>query len=53
MAARLCQSAEPDAIVVSEALSSLLPDRFHVVELGQKNLKGFALPVAAFEVTWR
>jgi class 3 adenylate cyclase len=53
MAARLCQSAEPDAIVVSEALSGLVPDRSRLVDLGPKTLKGFAQPVEAFEVAWR
>jgi class 3 adenylate cyclase len=53
MAARLCQSAEPDAIVVSEAVSGFLPGRIQLVELGQRALKGFAQPVAAFEVAWR
>ncbi|KLK93746.1 cyclase [Microvirga vignae] len=53
MAARLCQSAEPDTIVVSEVVSGLLPDRVKLMNLGQKALKGFARPVAAFEVAWR
>jgi class 3 adenylate cyclase len=53
MAARLCQSAEPDAIVVSQALSGLLADRFRFVDLGSRSLKGFARPVEAFEVAWR
>lgn len=53
MAARLCQSAEPDTIVVSEVVSGLLPDRAKLMNLGRKALKGFAQPVAAFEVAWR
>ena len=53
MAARLCQSAEPDTIVVSETLSGLVPDRSRLVSLGPKALKGFALPVEAYEVAWR
>lgn len=52
-AARLCQCAEPDAIVVSEAVSALLPDRFRLINLGCRDVKGFAQPVAAFEVSWR
>lgn len=53
MAARLCQSAEPDSIVVSEAVSASLPGRFSLVSLGPKALKGFAQPVTAFAVAWR
>lgn len=53
MAARLCQSAEPDTIVVSKAVFELLQNRAQLVNLGQKALKGFAQPVVAFEVTWR
>ncbi|MBJ6124781.1 nickel-binding protein [Microvirga splendida] len=53
MAARLCQSAEPETIVVSEAVSGLMPDRAQFVDLGHRDLKGFARPVAAFEVAWR
>jgi len=53
MAARLCQSAEPETIVVSEAVSRFLPGRVELVDLGQRALKGFARPVAAFEVAWR
>jgi class 3 adenylate cyclase len=53
MAARLCQSADPDSIVVSEAVSELMADRFQVTCLGQRNLKGFARPVGVFEVNWR
>ena len=53
MAARLCQSAEPDTIVVSSIISSLMPDRSRLASLGPKTLKGFAQPVEAFEVTWR
>jgi class 3 adenylate cyclase len=53
MAARLCQSAEPDTIVVSEVVLGLVPDRFEFTNLGCRPLKGFALPVNAFEVAWR
>ncbi|SEG72420.1 nickel-binding protein [Bosea lathyri] len=52
-AARLCQAAEPDTIVVSGAVSELVLNRFALVSLGYKALKGFAHPVAAFEVNWR
>ncbi|NBJ12701.1 nickel-binding protein [Microvirga arsenatis] len=53
MAARLCQSAPPDAILVSQALTGLVPDRSRLVSLGPKVLKGFAAPVEAYEVAWR
>ena len=53
MAARLCQSAEPDTIVVSAAIRGLLPDRSRLAGLGRRSLKGFAQPVDAFEVAWR
>lgn len=53
MAARLCQSAEPDTIVVSETISSLVAPRFSFVDLGSRNLKGFGQPVEAFAVHWR
>ncbi len=53
MAARLCQSAEPDTIVVSEAISGLVRDRFALADLGCLSLKGFAKPAEAFAVSWR
>jgi class 3 adenylate cyclase len=53
MAARLCQNAEPDSIVVSQAVSELVPDRFQFIRLGQRDLKGFAQPIEMFEVDWR
>ena len=52
-AARLCQIAEPDTIVVSGTVSELVPNRFSLISLGDKALKGFVHPVAAFEVPWR
>jgi class 3 adenylate cyclase len=53
MAARLCQHAEPDTIVVSGAVSDMVSDRFRLTNLGHKALKGFADPVEAFAVDWR
>lgn len=52
-AARLYQNAEPDTIVVSRAVSELVSDRFLLVPLGRKALKGFVHPIEAFEVVWR
>jgi class 3 adenylate cyclase len=53
MAARLCQCAEPETIVVSAAVSELLSDRILLIGLGSRALKGFAQPVPVFEVVWR
>jgi len=53
MAARLCQSADPDTILVSRAVSEFLLDGFQIADLGPRILKGFAQPVRAFEVNWR
>jgi class 3 adenylate cyclase len=52
-AARLCQSAEPDSIVVSEVITTLVAPRFSFVDLGSRAVKGFAHPVEAFAVNWR
>lgn len=53
MAARLCQCAEPDTILVSAAVSGSLSGRMRVVDRGPRDLKGFAQPVPVFEVEWR
>jgi class 3 adenylate cyclase len=53
MAARLCQAAEPDAILVSKAVRDLVGDDFQVLETGARDLKGFAQPVASYAVDWR
>ena len=53
MAARLCQSAEPDTIVVSAAIRGLLPEPSRLTGLGRRSLKGFAQPVDAYEVAWK
>jgi class 3 adenylate cyclase len=53
MAARLCQSAEPGSIVVSETVRGLVPDRINLGSLGLRSLKGFSDPVEVFEVSWR
>jgi class 3 adenylate cyclase len=52
-AARICQDAEPDSILVSAALRGLLPERFELAEAGARRLKGFAEPVTLYEVIWR
>lgn len=53
MAARLCQSAEPDTIVVSGTITGLVAPRFSFVDLGSRSVKGFTHPVEAFAVNWR
>lgn len=53
MAARLCQQADPDTILVSKTVSSLVSDRVQLVDLGQRSLKGFSDLVATYEVPCR
>ncbi len=53
MAARLCQAAEPEAILISKAVRDLVGDDFQVLEIGARDLKGFAQPVASYAVDWR
>ncbi len=52
-AARLCQAAEPDAVLVSGAVCDALCGTFELKELGPCLLKGFARPVAVYEVECR
>ena len=52
LAARLCQLAEPKAILVSSAVQDRIPDRLHVTNIGPRHLKGFLQPVV-FGIEWR
>jgi class 3 adenylate cyclase len=52
-AARLCQAAEPDAILVSGAVRDALSDAFELRDVGPRPLKGFARPVTVYEVQCR
>jgi class 3 adenylate cyclase len=52
-AARICQAAEPDGIQVTEAVRDLLRGRFELTAAGRRHLKGFAEPVALYQVGWR
>jgi class 3 adenylate cyclase len=52
LAARLCQAAEPDGIVVSEAVRALVPDRSDLFYIGALDLKGFPQSVNAYGVRW-
>lgn len=53
MAARLCERATADAILVSDRVCDELPRRFAVKPLGESSLKGFSAPVPVFEIDWR
>ena len=53
MAARLCQAAEPEAILVSEEVRDLVREHFRVLENGTRALKGFSQPIALYSVEWR
>ena len=51
-ASRLCAAAEPDAILVSEAVRRELGTGVAIQGLGTKELKGLHKPVAIFQVGW-
>jgi class 3 adenylate cyclase len=51
-AARLCQAAEPDSIVVSEAVRALVPQRSDLSFIGTLELKGLAKATKAYTVQW-
>ncbi len=53
MAARLCQVAEPEAILVSGAVRDLVGDKLALAELPPRLLKGFAAPVPLYALPWR
>ena len=52
MAARLCQLAEPDVILVSRAVQDRIPDGLHVKKIGRHHLKGFPQAVEVYEIEW-
>ena len=52
-AARLCQAAQPDAILVSIAVRSALRNTFALQKLGPLTLKGFPEPIPVYDVPWR
>jgi class 3 adenylate cyclase len=49
-AVRLCQTAEPDAILVSGAVRDALDGGAELVDRGARALKGFAHPIHVYEV---
>jgi class 3 adenylate cyclase len=53
LAARLCQLAEPDAILVSSAVQDRIRDHLHVTNIGPCHLKGFLQPVDVYGIEWR
>ena len=54
MAARLCDHAEPEQIVVASVVRDLtIGKRYEFVALADAELKGFAEPVRCYEVAWR
>jgi len=50
LAARLQALAEPGTIVVADSTRRLLGDLFHLRDLGRRDVKGIAEPVAVWEV---
>lgn len=52
-AARICQDATPEGIVVSEAVQARIAPRFALTHLGARKFKGFEEPVPVYEVAWR
>ncbi len=53
LAARLCQFAEPAAILVSSAVQDRIRDRLHVTNIGPCHLKGLLQPVYIYGIEWR
>ncbi len=53
LAARLCQLADADAILVSSAVQDRVQDRLHVINIGPRDLKGFPKPVDVYGIEWR
>jgi class 3 adenylate cyclase len=53
LAARLCQSAEPDAILVSSAVQGRVREPVQMTKSGPYELKGFPHAVDVFAVEWR
>lgn len=51
-AARLCQSADPDTILVSDLIRAELNHAFELIELGSRSLKGFDGGVSVYEVRY-
>jgi class 3 adenylate cyclase len=52
IAARICEVAAPDAIVVSAVVRGLLQDPGQLVEIGSQSFKGIGEPVALYQIPW-
>jgi len=52
LAARLCQAADPDGILVSDTVRGLVPERSDLFYIGALELKGFANATKAYGVRW-
>ena len=53
MAARICQTAAPEAVTISQVIKSLVGERFTITPLGARAMKGFVQPVELYNVGWR
>jgi class 3 adenylate cyclase len=54
LAARLCAHAQPEQILVSNAIAELcLGKGFSFEDLGEVSLKGFNSPVRAHAASWK
>jgi class 3 adenylate cyclase len=53
MAARLCQAADAEGILVSKAVHDSVHNGFRLRGLGSRRFKGFESPVPIYEVQWR
>ena len=53
MAARLCDMADPEQILVSSVVKDLChEDDFSLFSLGLKKMKGFTEPIEVYEIPW-
>jgi len=53
MAARLCQDAAPESVLISETVRRVLGDAARVIAAGTRTFKGFSEPAPVYEVAWR
>ena len=53
IAARICQIAAAESIVVSETVRGLLADAVRLNPIEPQRLKGIATPIGLYEVAWR
>src|SRR5262249_51726087 len=54
LASRLCDEARPSQVIISQRAFSAVEPHVEAASIGELNLKGFAKPVAAYEIrSWR